>query len=34
VEGLKSDDAISAAFAQMGAEFPGLLPPLVYERDR
>lgn len=33
VERMKGDGEVSALFEQMGATYPGLLGPLVYERD-
>ncbi len=33
LERLKSDDAVSAFFAQLGEQYPQLLAPLVHERD-
>ncbi|KAG1679399.1 hypothetical protein FOA52_007690 [Chlamydomonas sp. UWO 241] len=33
VESMKSDDAISAFFEQLGQRYPDLLGPLVHERD-
>ncbi|KAK3258291.1 hypothetical protein CYMTET_32659 [Cymbomonas tetramitiformis] len=33
IEEMKSDDAISSSFRQLAQEFPGLMSPLVHERD-